>query len=334
MGTLSYELDKNTTSTLDNSDNLNSLTRTLNDLGYKVGPGNGTRVAPGGSTLPPGGGQMRRGRNARNIEINAEAADTQEQAGMLQTASAQTMTTAVNTFANTVAAGGQMNARSVGSTVLTSFISAFGTAAAGNFARYGGVMRPYSDGGIARGRNAGYPAILHGTEAVVPLPNGNSIPVEMTGSGGGVNNVSVSVNMGDGTTNVEGGEQGGINLGKVIAGAVQEELQKQNDRAEYLAARSSIMALGFQDLGSTQRVPDKNFTKKVKPTVLRIQFGDGYEQRVAEGINSLKETYTVGFNNRPKAEIDDIVAFFDNKKGTTALTILFLIAMPEEENVQ
>ena len=49
----------------------------------------------------------------------------------------------------------------------------------------------------------------------------------MTGSGGGVNNVSVSVNMGDGTTNVEGGEEGGINLGKVIAGAVQEELQRQ-----------------------------------------------------------------------------------------------------------
>ena len=38
-----------------------------------------------------------------------EAADTQEQAGMLQTASAQTMTNAVNTFASTVAAGGQMN---------------------------------------------------------------------------------------------------------------------------------------------------------------------------------------------------------------------------------
>lgn len=78
------------------------------------------------------------------------------------------------------------------------------------------------------------------------------------------------------------------------------------------------MAIGFQDLGSVQRTPDKNFTKKVEPTVLRIQFGDGYEQRIAEGINSLKETFNVAFTNRPKAEIDDIVAFFDNKKGTTA----------------
>ena len=37
--------------------------------------------------------------------------------------------------------------------------------------RHGGVFKEYSTGGIARGTNAGYPAILHGTEAVVPLPN-------------------------------------------------------------------------------------------------------------------------------------------------------------------
>ena len=62
--------------------------------------------------------------------------------------------------------------------------------------------------------------------AVVPLPNGKSIPVDISGSGGGVNNVSVSINM-DGSTNVQGGEEGGQNLGKVIAGAVQQELQRQ-----------------------------------------------------------------------------------------------------------
>ena len=87
------------------------------------------------------------------------------------------------------------------------------------------------------------------------------------------------------------------------------------------------MAIGFQDLGSVQRTPDKSFSKKVKPTVLKIQFGDGYEQRVAEGINSLKETFSVGFTNRPKAEIDDIVAFFDNKKGTTVKITIKTILM-------
>lgn len=34
-------------------------------------------------------------------------------------------------------------------------------------------------GGIADGPDSGYPATLHGTEAVVPLPNGRSIPVEL-----------------------------------------------------------------------------------------------------------------------------------------------------------
>jgi hypothetical protein len=36
-------------------------------------------------------------------------------------------------------------------------------------------------GGIATGPRSGYNAVLHGTEAVVPLPNGKTIPVEMSG---------------------------------------------------------------------------------------------------------------------------------------------------------
>jgi hypothetical protein len=39
----------------------------------------------------------------------------------------------------------------------------------------------YQYGGIASGPRSGYTAMLHGTEAIVPLPNGRSIPVEMTG---------------------------------------------------------------------------------------------------------------------------------------------------------
>ena len=37
-----------------------------------------------------------------------------------------------------------------------------------------------ADGGIARGPVSGYAEVLHGTEAVVPLPDGKSIPVTMT----------------------------------------------------------------------------------------------------------------------------------------------------------
>jgi ribosomal protein S8E len=39
----------------------------------------------------------------------------------------------------------------------------------------------YRDGGIASGPTSGYTTTLHGTEAIVPLPNGKTIPVEMAG---------------------------------------------------------------------------------------------------------------------------------------------------------
>lgn len=39
----------------------------------------------------------------------------------------------------------------------------------------------FNTGGIASGPNSGYAALLHGTEAVVPLPDGRSIPVDMSG---------------------------------------------------------------------------------------------------------------------------------------------------------
>jgi len=39
----------------------------------------------------------------------------------------------------------------------------------------------YRYGGVSQGPNSGYQAMLHGTEAIVPLPDGKSIPVEMPG---------------------------------------------------------------------------------------------------------------------------------------------------------
>ena len=80
------------------------------------------------------------------------------------------------------------------------------------------------------------------------------------------------------------------------------------------------MAIGFTDLTSTVRRPDKSMTRTSKPTIHLAKFGDGYEQRLANGINNLVETYAISFNNRTKEEIDDIVAFFENKGGVTAFT--------------
>lgn len=43
------------------------------------------------------------------------------------------------------------------------------------------ALASFADGGIASGPKDGYLSMMHGTEAVVPLPNGNQIPVEMSG---------------------------------------------------------------------------------------------------------------------------------------------------------
>ena len=83
----------------------------------------------------------------------------------------------------------------------------------------------FASGGVSRGPSTGYPAMLHGTEAVVPLPNGRSIPVEMSGGGG--TSVQVNVNMGTGESDVQSTEQEGRLLGQAISQAVQAELIKQ-----------------------------------------------------------------------------------------------------------
>ena len=59
----------------------------------------------------------------------------------------------------------------------------------------------FSKGGVASGPSSGYPVTLHGTEAIVPLPDGRSIPVVMQGMGGGgseTNTINITVNGANG----------------------------------------------------------------------------------------------------------------------------------------
>jgi phage-related protein len=84
------------------------------------------------------------------------------------------------------------------------------------------------------------------------------------------------------------------------------------------------MAIGF-NVGGTLGVvaPDKGFTRSNKPVVFVQKFGDGYEQRIANGINNLEQQFSLNFATRPKDEIDDIIAFFESKKGVTAFDYIF-----------
>ena len=105
----------------------------------------------------------------------------------------------------------------------------------GTDARQGGIMqkggnggyRSYRSGGIADGPEGGYPATLHGTEAVVPLGNDKEIPVKMLSGGGGTNNVAVTINMSDGGTDVKMEGEKAKAFGSSIAAAVQQEIVKQ-----------------------------------------------------------------------------------------------------------
>ena len=87
----------------------------------------------------------------------------------------------------------------------------------------------YSRGGTARGASSGYAATLHGNEAVVPLPDNRHIPVDLQGGAGQQNIVTVNVSMDNSGNNSDSSSNGqmGANIGKVIAQAVQEELQYQ-----------------------------------------------------------------------------------------------------------
>ena len=98
-------------------------------------------------------------------------------------------------------------------------------------AKNGKMGMGYATGGIARGSQGGFPAVLHGTEAVVPLPDGRSIPVEMAGGGGQQNNVTVNVAVDNngGATSSTGGISGdqAAKLGNAISEAVKKELLNQ-----------------------------------------------------------------------------------------------------------
>ena len=101
----------------------------------------------------------------------------------------------------------------------------------------GGVI-PMANGGIKpKGYRSGgvvtEPTYLVGegkyNEAVVPLPDGRSIPVMMKGSGGGTANVTVNIAAdGQASSNLTANNgQQAANLAKAVSAAVQEEMHKQ-----------------------------------------------------------------------------------------------------------
>jgi len=99
----------------------------------------------------------------------------------------------------------------------------------------GGVMPRYAKGGVAT-----QPTYLVGegkqNEAVVPLPDNRSIPVDFGGKGmGNNNNVSISVNMAEGTSDTKSDAEDGKQLGAAINAAVLNEIERQQRPGGMLA---------------------------------------------------------------------------------------------------
>jgi len=85
------------------------------------------------------------------------------------------------------------------------------------------------------------------------------------------------------------------------------------------------MTIGFDDLSSTRRVPDRDVKKTIKPIYKVMDFGDGYESRISIGTDGREESYSLTFNNRPADEITNIIGFFQNR----AKDKTFLFTIPD-----
>jgi hypothetical protein len=101
------------------------------------------------------------------------------------------------------------------------------------FAMADGGIIPMAKGGITGYRNGGIatePTYLVGegkhNEAVVPLPDGRSIPVNMKGNGGN-NNIVINVDAGGNSNSTGGNAEQGKALGMAIQMAVMETIQRE-----------------------------------------------------------------------------------------------------------
>ena len=64
--------------------------------------------------------------------------------------------------------------------------------------------------------------------------------------------------------------------------------------------------------------PDFGAQATYKPRVRKAQFGDGYEQRIADGINVRPQQWSLQFANRDDTETASILSFLEARNGVEA----------------
>ena len=66
-------------------------------------------------------------------------------------------------------------------------------------------------------------------------------------------------------------------------------------------------------------VPDRGYTRSTTPRVMVAQMGDGYAQRVQDGINNVVSQWNLSFTGRSLEESAAIVALLESSGGFTPL---------------
>lgn len=72
---------------------------------------------------------------------------------------------------------------------------------------------------------------------------------------------------------------------------------------------------GTSGNSSFEAVADRGLSRKSNHRVLTAKFGDGYEQRVLDGINTKDDMFNISFKNRDSEDINLIAEFLDLKAG-------------------
>jgi len=100
-----------------------------------------------------------------------------------------------------------------------------------------GGFRAFATGGIVTGPTLGLVGEGRYNEAVIPLPDGRSVPVDLGGMSGGMASAPITVNVSVDAkgSEVQGDSAQGAALGRVIAASVQSELIKQKRPGGLLA---------------------------------------------------------------------------------------------------
>lgn len=98
---------------------------------------------------------------------------------------------------------------------------------AANGAVWQGGFTPFATGGVVNGPTLGLVGEGRFNEAIVPLPNGKSIPVEMNGSAGSNIATNITVNVNNGQVSSQSSGKQGNNLARNLEGAVKQVIMRE-----------------------------------------------------------------------------------------------------------